>query len=382
MAYAFASESSGSTSDIKRPKTAWGLFLDEYKKSRGNTGGIEKFNELQKAASVEWKNMSHEEKAPWMEREKINSDNYVQRRLELGTTAGPLPGPTKRKRSSSEPKGYRRAFQFFVNEHRQQNPLYWSLFTFNQAQRELSAAWNAIPVSEKQKWFMLETNQAQNQSKPEPIVAPRPSPVATASAFSSSDSSVSPHAAGFYSAAGMIPFGAPPPQPLYDYYAAPPQQHGDYSGAEGFHYNMPQYGGDSMGIAATNAMMGRRGENDMYQYEQAVSSSALANQVFSLSSRSFSDGEIQFPEKRRKVIANEGNPNRCDTSYSEGALVSPSGTGPSRVFHHPQNFSCIGGGNGLDANDFFSSNIDEIPTFDPIASGSFLDPEGSFRGPG
>lgn len=49
-------------SEMKRPKTAWGLFLEEYKKNRSNVGGIEKFNELQKAASAQWKRMTPEEK--------------------------------------------------------------------------------------------------------------------------------------------------------------------------------------------------------------------------------------------------------------------------------------------------------------------------------
>ena len=102
---------------------------------------------------------------PWVEKEKINNDSYIQKRLEMGHAGSAT--PSKRKRAS-ESKGYRRAFQFFVNvsiiclnlfwgpdsfvlqEHRQQNPLYWSLFTFNQAQRELSAAWNAISMEEKQ----------------------------------------------------------------------------------------------------------------------------------------------------------------------------------------------------------------------------------------
>lgn len=64
--YRYAAEPAGpvvDSSDIKRPKSAWGLFLDEYKKKCGSRGGIEKFNELQKAASVEWKSLSAEEKA-------------------------------------------------------------------------------------------------------------------------------------------------------------------------------------------------------------------------------------------------------------------------------------------------------------------------------
>jgi hypothetical protein len=39
---------------VKGPKTAWGLFLDEYKKSRGNSGGIEKLNMLLLWVSVYW----------------------------------------------------------------------------------------------------------------------------------------------------------------------------------------------------------------------------------------------------------------------------------------------------------------------------------------
>lgn len=58
-----AAATGGAVTEIKRPKTAWGLFLEEYKKTRCNVGGIGKFNELQKAASSLWKGMSTEEKA-------------------------------------------------------------------------------------------------------------------------------------------------------------------------------------------------------------------------------------------------------------------------------------------------------------------------------
>jgi hypothetical protein len=61
---------------VKRPKTAWGLFLDEYKKARGNSGGIEKFNMLQKAASLEWKAMAPEEKAVSKRRDTTIYDEY------------------------------------------------------------------------------------------------------------------------------------------------------------------------------------------------------------------------------------------------------------------------------------------------------------------
>lgn len=49
---------------------------------------------------------------PWVEKEKTNNDSYIQKRLEMGNACTAT--PSKRKRAS-ETKGYRRAFQFFVN---------------------------------------------------------------------------------------------------------------------------------------------------------------------------------------------------------------------------------------------------------------------------
>lgn len=57
-----AGSAQANASTMKRPKTAWGLYLDEYKKTRSSVGGIGEFNELQKAASLLWKSMTPEEK--------------------------------------------------------------------------------------------------------------------------------------------------------------------------------------------------------------------------------------------------------------------------------------------------------------------------------
>lgn len=58
-----SSHSSRDSADMKRPKTAWGRFLEDYKKTVGGCEGIGKFNEIQKTASAMWKNMSQADKA-------------------------------------------------------------------------------------------------------------------------------------------------------------------------------------------------------------------------------------------------------------------------------------------------------------------------------
>lgn len=145
----------GRNAAAKRPKTAWALFLRDFRKNAVSEfegrSGIGKFNNLQKAASAKWKEMSDSEKAPWVQLEETCNKQYVDSLLARKIDAPAMPvQPTKQRGNSN--RGYRRAFQSFVNEHRQRNPLYWSLYSFNEAQRQLSAAWNAIPDSEKQGW--------------------------------------------------------------------------------------------------------------------------------------------------------------------------------------------------------------------------------------
>ncbi len=47
---------------MKRPKTAWGLYLEDFKQTCSLSGGFDRFNEIQKAASAKWKKMSAAEK--------------------------------------------------------------------------------------------------------------------------------------------------------------------------------------------------------------------------------------------------------------------------------------------------------------------------------
>lgn len=323
--------------ELKRPKTAWGLFLEAYKKTRGKTGGIGRFNELQKEASSIWKGMSPEEKSPWIEREKISNDEYVQRRLELGSAGPATPG--KRKRSSAESKGYRRAFQFFVNEHRQQNPLYWSLFTFNQAQRELSAAWNAIPMAEKQKWFMLETAQNAKPAGDREVSQPVNG--------SYTDDGFSSHYNGFSDVsanAGMV---------------SRDMSTGLSSHLEPFQGG--QYFGDVGSYDFSGAAQHGRTEIDqdslMQGYQNALSSS-----------RSFSDGDLQVYEKKRKYDSKD---ERCDTTYSDSALSTAS----------PRGLQTFSGFNpsGIDQEEFFNaSNEGDGHTFDIVTNSTFLDPDSIF----
>ena len=57
----------GRNAAAKRPKTAWALFLRDFRKNAVSEfegrSGIGKFNNLQKAASAKWKEMSDSEKA-------------------------------------------------------------------------------------------------------------------------------------------------------------------------------------------------------------------------------------------------------------------------------------------------------------------------------
>jgi hypothetical protein len=57
----------GRNATTKRPKTAWALFLRDFRKNAVSEfegrSGIGKFNNLQKAASAKWKEMSDSEKA-------------------------------------------------------------------------------------------------------------------------------------------------------------------------------------------------------------------------------------------------------------------------------------------------------------------------------
>jgi len=64
---------------LKKPKNAWQLFLSEFREKLEGVAG----SEQTKLASAEWKKLSSEEKEPYEERAKIESDEYKKEKEKL-----------------------------------------------------------------------------------------------------------------------------------------------------------------------------------------------------------------------------------------------------------------------------------------------------------
>ena len=165
-----------------------------------------------------------------------------------------------------------------------------------------------------------------------------------------------------YSAAGMVPFTGPPAA-HHDYF--PSQAYGEFVQTDGY---SPHYSGDSsifFGGAHASAA-GRLGDAHSRPEGQSVGPPAFVN---GLSSRSHSDSDLQYPEKKRKLPNGDAYYPRSESSYSEGAVVSSHGSDALRG-----NFSSI----GLDTQDYFGGPLDDGHTFDMVTNGSFLDADQLF----
>lgn len=252
--------------------------------------------------------------------------------------------------------------------------MYWSLFTFNQAQKELSAAWNAIPMPEKQvthsdipplkllwvirshlclclcqKWFMLETASANKVNK-----------------------------------APVAPFG----------YSQP---------------TVPELNGIQYPIMEKNGPIGiLQGQtDDLFEdnfhidddtqqevyYPDVLVSIAAAQRIQSdapcngqghrslishSSSRSLSDSDIPRVEKRQRIEPDYSP--RCTTSHSDSSIARGAYTGErglSGASHDQFSFAPPN-----DSNYFFGSHVDEggdILSYD-MTSSSILDSDPFFYG--
>lgn len=258
-------------------------------------------------------------------------------------------------------------YQLFLlcdQEHRQQNPMYWSLFTFNQAQRELSAAWNAMPPAEKQvkidsllrifklyskctfepllqKWFLMETAQEAvvpdtKKSKPQPLEAKT----------RDRNSDFIPVSSGVYSAAGMLPLIS---EPQNEYYASP--GYSEYTYSEDLSPNF--YSSD--GVQFLNAsMQGAARSQGVTTHEPP---SSIGYPILGFSSRSHSDSDLQMPDKKHRFSIHDSSTSRCDSSYSDGAIGSPKGlpvTFSSTVLDEDENaFDLENSETFLDADQIF-----------------------------
>lgn len=202
----------------------------------------------------------------------------------------------------------------------------------------------------------METAQGQ---KPSDEKSPPADDPPTLDRYSSESAPLS----GMYSATGMVPvLGLPPSR--QEYFPGP--AYGEFVQTDGY---SPQYGGDGgvfFGGAHASAAS-RLGDAQTRLEGQPPGQTTFAN---GLSSRSHSDSDLQFPEKKRKLPNGDTYYTRCESSYSEGAIVSPHGSESLRG-----NFSSI----GLDGQDFgFGGPLEDGHTFEMVTNGSFLDADQLF----
>lgn len=117
----------------KRPASAYFIFLEKFrgdlavKKRNGNTVPT-KIGDIAKAAGVQWREMSDEEKKPFMEDHKIRKMQYDKQKQQH-----------KPPRDENKPKKPRTAFFFFLEE-------------FREKMKKKGASGKEIPVLAGEEW--------------------------------------------------------------------------------------------------------------------------------------------------------------------------------------------------------------------------------------
>lgn len=147
---------------IKRPRTAYILFLDQMKNKYFEEYPNSTYNEYQKHAGRLWKSLSHQEKEPWLRAEEKTRKEFYQEMYELQHSlaekhSDAVPKPTCNGKAISS----KSAFPSFVEAMRGQILLENPGFNYNQVQKELSSTWRNMSAEEKQVWASVD--QATNE---------------------------------------------------------------------------------------------------------------------------------------------------------------------------------------------------------------------------
>lgn len=215
----------------------------------------------------------------------------------------------------------------------------------------------------RQKWFMLETGQdnrpSETKSAPSPTRrAPQPIDTkphhTTSMAYPPMASSV-----GAFAAAGMVPIGtAPPMHP--EYYPGPTYPEYMYTDGLSPHFYSGEFAAHPGGgyPAYTGRVIEQHPHADMVPQ---------SNMWYQTASRSHSDSDLQHNEKKRKVISADLSTARCESSYSDGAIISPQG--------YPNGFTS----GGTYENSYLDQETEDGHTFDLVTGGAFLDADHIFR---
>ena len=137
---------------IKRPRTAYIIFLDQMKAQYFEQCPSATYNDYQKYAGQLWKSLSHEEKEPWFRAEEQTRREFYEEMHQLQHAIAEK-HDNKSNGKTACPKS---AFPSFVEAMRGQILLENPNYNYNQVQKELSSTWKNMSSEEKQVWVSME----------------------------------------------------------------------------------------------------------------------------------------------------------------------------------------------------------------------------------